>query len=941
MDYLPQIAAIGLLLLWPVVALRLKRVRSLDYPETLRCRVIQGPPPGYGDLLRSADAELWAEGFERFAWLEVDWGPGYGPPRPFCVYRHPSDPTEVQVFLAEDHRPNVLRFSASTELASGAVLQSFGHDPRSAATSTDRQLRRSVPTDSISELLRTHRAWVQEFAEATVRQSSGPEELAAAVESTYAAMLEALVDEGRLRPARNGRLKPPWGRVNRLLAAENQAPKPPVDTSPVPLHRQVAMMAAAEATDATPPPRQWGRFVLSGMAFAWLGGLFWGWESAAALLAVVAFHELGHFLAMRRFGYRHVRMLLIPLLGGVATGVESDPSGTRRAVVSLAGPLPGIVLGWILLVVYVKQLFDGSASSAGRALSTAAFALLGLNYLNLLPIPPLDGGRVLEAMIPRNWVAVERVVMVLAAAAGLLLAWALSFPLLALLVFWQLIGQRRRWADRRLADRLAAELGEEGLRCPKLELHLLKALAAEGVQEGVGSRVERARSIRNLLKVRPPARRARLAIGAIYVAVFAFPFLVVPQAAERLSSQVGFDLPGGLDGNTDRFEGYEAEAGGRSTNDLLAAVAVSNSYRALLQCGAPEGTGSETPQAPQTPAAGFDEAALDAAEVRLGVDLPEEYRRMVLLPAAPAANFRPPAELTLAGSAGQDIPFDARARTVALLYANDSGEIMGSAAPVASVLESVVISSRLREIVLLKVGSDPALDCCRVMVGDLEGGLTGYPSIRSWLEELYPAARENAQLAGELVDRNREAFEETAALDLPGLVDLTESRVKSYPKEAWEGLDRTPIDEQDLAELDTRLETTLPEDYQTFLRTENGLPQLELLPASAVRRAVPGDWPSGDRGERRTRLVAPDGRVEGDFVYPEGVRERSVVIASLPPVKGVTFDPSAVLVPDGGAWRYVNLQSNCAYGSFEHYLRAEYARQRTYDTGPSRPAFET
>lgn len=940
MDYLPQIAAIGLLLLWPVVALRLQRVRSLAYPAKIRCRAIDGPPPGYGDLLRSADVQLSAEGFERFAWFEVDWGPGYGRPRPFCVYRHPADPTEIALFLPENHRPNVLRFSASTQLESGAVLQSFGHDVRSASTSTDRQLRRSVPTDSVSELLAAHRLWVQEHGEAAVGQSSGPEELAAEVESTYSEMLGALVDEGRLRPARNGRLKPPWGRVGRLLAAEDRAPKPRAGTGPVPLDRQVAMLAAAEAADATPPPRQWGRFVLSGLAFAGLGGLFWGWESAVALLAVVAFHEFGHFLAMRRFGYRHVRMLLIPLLGGVATGVESDPSGTRRAVVSLAGPLPGIVLGWILLAVYVRLLFDGSSSSAGRVLSTAAFALLGLNYLNLLPIPPLDGGRVLEAMIPRNWVAVERAVMGLAAVAGLLLAWALSFPLLALLVVWQLAGQRRRWADRRLADRLAAELGEAGLRCPKLELHLLKALAAEGVEEGVGSRVERARSIRNLLRVRPPARRARLAIGAIYLAVFALPFLLVPQAAERLSSQVGFDLPGVLDGEADRFQGYAAEAAGRSTNDLLAAVAVSNSHRAQLQCGVPAGSGSEAPEAPQTPAPGFDATALDAAEARLGVDLPEEYRRMVLLPAAPGANLRAPAELTLAGSPGQDLPFDARARTVDLTYLTESGEFAGFRAPVAGVLESVVISSRLREIVLLKVGDDPALECCRVMVGDLEGGLTGYPSVRSWLEELYPAARENARLAGELVDRNRKAFEETASLDLAGLVELTESRVMSYPKEAWEGLDRSPVDEQDLAELEARLGTTLPEDYKSFLRTGNGLPQLELLPASAVRRAVPGDWPSGARGERRTRLVAPGGRVEGDFVYPEGVRERSVVIASLPPVKGVTFDPSAVLVPDGGAWRYVNLQSNCAYAGFEHYLRAEYARQRTYDTGPFRPSFE-
>ena len=915
-------------------------MRSLTYPEHIRCRVAGGPPPGYGDLYRAADAELAALGFERFAWFEVDWGPGHGSPRRFCVYRSPSDPAEVAVFQPEDHRPNVLRYSVGTELSGGVVLQSFGHDARSAVASTARQLRRSVPTDKVSELLAAHRAWRDEFGEAAVAPSSGPEESAAALEENYSQMLKALVGEGRLKVARNGRLKPPWGKVSGMLKAEDRIPKPPADTKPVPLHRQVAMLTASEAADAAPPPRQWGRFVLSALAFAGLGGVVWGWESAAALLAVVAFHELGHFVAMRRFGYRHVRMVLIPLLGGVATGVESDPSGTRRAVVSLAGPLPGIVLGWIVLAYYVRPLFEGSISPGNRALLTAALALLGLNYLNLLPIPPLDGGRVLEAMIPRNWLAVEMIVTALAALSGLVLAWVLEFPLLALLVVWQLIGQRRRWADRRVADRLSAELGEEGLRCPKLDLHLLKALAAEGVREGVGSRVERARSIRNLLRVRPPARRARLAIGSVYVAVFALPVLLIPQAFERLSPQAGFDLPGALDGNLNRSESYEAEAPGKSTNDLLASVAVSNSYRALLQCGVPQGSDTGTPDATQGPAAGFDDAALDAAEARLGVRLPGEYRRMVLLPAAPGANLRPPAELTLAGSAGQDVPFDPGARTVELQYTTESGELIGLRVPVASVLESVVISSRLREIVMLRVVDDPALECCRVMVGDLEGGLTGYPSIRSWLEELYPAARESARLTGELVERNREALQKTAGLDLAELLKLAESRIKSYPREAWEGLDRSPVDERDLSELDARLQTTLPDDYKAFLRVANGLPQLELLPAAAVRRAVPGDWPSGARGERRTRLVGPDGRVEGDLVYTQGARESSVVIASLPPVKGVTFDPSAVLVPDAGGWRYVNLQSNCAYSNFENYLRAEYARQRTYDTGPSRPAAE-
>lgn len=940
MDYLPQIAAVGLLLLWPVVGLRLQRIRSLWYPESVRCRVADGPPPGYGDLYRAAEVELAALGFRRFAWFEIDRGPDSGLPTRFCAYRSVSDPAEVTAFLPEDHRPNILRYTVSTELSGGIFLESLGYDPRSAGASTARRLRRSEPADRVSELLAAHRAWRDQVGGAPVAPSSGPEESAAAVESNYARMLEALVDEGRLRRARNGRLKPPWSQVFGLLKDADRAPPPPADTRPVPLHRQKAMLAAAEATDAGPAPRQWGRFVLSALAFAGLGGVVWGWESAAALLAVVAFHELGHFAAMRWFGYRQVRMVLIPLLGGVATGVESDPSGSRRAMVGLAGPLPGIVLGWVLLAFYVKPLLEGSVSPGNRALSTAAFALLGLNYLNLLPIPPLDGGRVLEAMLPGNWVAVERVVGGLAALAGLLLAWALNFPLLGLLVLWPLLGLRRREADRRLADRLAAELGEEGLRCPNLDLHLLKALAAEGVREGVGSRIERARSIRNLLKVRPPAPRTRLAIGSIYVAVFALPLFLVPQAAERLSSQVGFDLPGVLDPDRNRLESYEAQARGRSTNDLLASVALSNTYRARLQCGVPGGSGGRTPEAPQAPVPGFDDAALDAAEARLGVRLPEEYRRTVQLPAAPGANLRPPAELTLAVWPGQDLPFDPEAPTVEVSYSTESGRAAGLRAPVAKILKSVVISSRLREVVLVNAGDDPALECCRVMVGDLEGGLTGYPDIRSWLEETYPAARESARLAGELVDRNREAYSETASLDLAGLVKLVESRVNSYPRESWEGLDRSTVEDRHLTELDARLQTTLPEDYKAFLKVANGLPQLELLPASAVRRAVPEDWPSGARGERRTRLVAADGQVQGDFWYPESAREGSVIIASLPAVNGVTFDPSGVLVPITGGWRYVNLQSNCAYSSFKQYLRAEYARVRTYDTGPTRPAFE-
>lgn len=938
MDYLPQLAIVGLFLLWPLVALRLQRVRSLSYPERIQCRVLEpaDPPRGYADLFRAATEDLRKAGFEQVACMELDWGPGYGRPKPFCVYRHPAESTEVAVFMPDESRPNVLRYSASNHLSGGTVLSTFSYDPRSAAASTARFLRRSVPTDSLQELLAAHRAWRNEFPDADAPESSDAADMAKATEENYLQLLKDLVEEGRLKPAKNGRLKPPWRLVSPLLRAEDQAPKPPADTAFVPLHRQVVLLRDAEHPGTAQGSRRWGRFVLSALAFAVLGGLVWGWQSAVALLGVVAFHEFGHFLAMRRFGYKQVRMVLIPLLGGVATGVESDPSGTRRAVVSLAGPLPGIIVGWALLAAYIGTLGEGSFSPPNPILSTTAFALLALNYLNLLPISPLDGGRIVEALIPRSWMAVEGAVTWAAALAGLWLAWRLQFPLLGVLVIWHLAGQRRLWADRRLADRLASTLGEEGLRCPKVDVHLLKTLAREGQRESTASRIARARSIRNLLTVRPPASGARLAIVAVYLAAFLLPFLMVPQAARSVTSQLGLDRSGTSDGG-ERLQRYQQEAGGKSVNELLGAVAVHNSYRALLQCGVPQGAFTGTAQAQRVQTQGFDDASLDEAEERLGVTLPEEYRRLVLSPAAPAANLRPPADLVVARSAAEDLPFDRSGSTVRL---SSTGGTAAERLPVDPVLDTVVVSARLRETVLLKVGDDPAIACCRVLVGDLEGGLTGYPSIRAWLEAQYPSARENARLASGLVDRNRRALQETAGLGVGDLVGLIERNVTSYPREAWESLDRSPVREEDLAELDRRLETALPEDYKAFLRASNGLPQLELLPVTSVRRATGSDWPSGRRGERRTRLVGAGGNVQGDYTYPEGARDRAIVIASLPPVKGVTFDPSAVLVPDAAGWRYVNLQTNCAYQGFDQYLRSEYARQRTYDTGPTRPAID-
>ena len=65
----------------------------------------------------------------------------------------------------------------------------------------------------------------------------------------------------------------------------------------------------------------------------------------AALIPILLFHEFGHYVAMRVFGYQDLRMFFIPLFGAAVSGRHYNVPGWKKAIVSLAGPVPGIGLG--------------------------------------------------------------------------------------------------------------------------------------------------------------------------------------------------------------------------------------------------------------------------------------------------------------------------------------------------------------------------------------------------------------------------------------------------------------------------------------------------------------------------------------------------------------------------------------------------------------------
>ena len=138
----------------------------------------------------------------------------------------------------------------------------------------------------------------------------------------------------------------------------------------------------------------WGKglmlLVFSAALFLGLGAANWSWKTVWILLPVLFVHELGHYLAMKTFGYRNLKMFFIPLFGAAVSGQHYNVAGWKKAVVSLAGPVPGIFLGTILGTVGLIRGID-------IAVEIAVMTLI-LNALNLIPVLPLDGGWIAHSL---------------------------------------------------------------------------------------------------------------------------------------------------------------------------------------------------------------------------------------------------------------------------------------------------------------------------------------------------------------------------------------------------------------------------------------------------------------------------------------------------------------------------------------------------------------
>jgi Zn-dependent protease len=120
-----------------------------------------------------------------------------------------------------------------------------------------------------------------------------------------------------------------------------------------------------------------------------------GWRYAVGFVLLIFFHEMGHYLAARNKGLDVGAPMFIPFVGAWIQLKDMPHNVHTEAYVGFAGPLAGTLAAigcyWI------------SRSTGNQLMLALAYSGFMLNLFNLIPISPLDGGRITAIVSPKVW----------------------------------------------------------------------------------------------------------------------------------------------------------------------------------------------------------------------------------------------------------------------------------------------------------------------------------------------------------------------------------------------------------------------------------------------------------------------------------------------------------------------------------------------------------
>lgn len=194
---------------------------------------------------------------------------------------------------------------------------------------------------------------------------------------------------------------------------DDQQYSAPVQEEEQPQADTTAVVYPPKYSKPDEPANVWVRSLTS-LAIYMLAGyyLFGRWQILLIITLIVVIHELGHFIAMKAFGYRDLGIFFIPLLGAYASGTKREVSQRQSAVILLAGPLPGILIG---IAFCLLERYDVADFWLGISVNRIGLLFIFLNLINLLPVYPLDGGQLLNRVFLDEESLVSKIFVLLSA----------------------------------------------------------------------------------------------------------------------------------------------------------------------------------------------------------------------------------------------------------------------------------------------------------------------------------------------------------------------------------------------------------------------------------------------------------------------------------------------------------------------------------------------
>jgi len=273
--------------------------------------------------------------------------------------------------------------------------------------------------------------------------------------------------------------------------------------------------------------------LVSIVIFFQLGLLKGGVWDVFLIIVVLLVHEMGHFLGMRFFGYRNVQMFFIPFFGAAVSGESRNVPGYKKALVALLGPVPGILIGTILAIL--------SITTRTKWYLDLSLMFVFINGFNLLPIFPLDGGRLLQEVLFSRNPYVELLSRIIASAILILIGfwggmWFLGvlglFGLLTVGIPFK-VARISRSVLRQLATQQENIIPEEQIEpVPPDSIPLRTArLIIRNLYESISAKLKvkdvasYTRQIWERIQIQPPSVGATIGLLVLYIFCFLFPFI--------------------------------------------------------------------------------------------------------------------------------------------------------------------------------------------------------------------------------------------------------------------------------------------------------------------------------------------------------------------------------------------------------------------------------